>query len=602
MSTKQQAKGRGLERQVHRSAEYALKHGLELDDRVKFHDIGVSAFKGKNLTHGMLGEFLKLVQSGEIRQGSYLLVDSLDRLSRNDCPQALHLLLSIIHSGITLVTLSEEEAAVYKEGEVEELQLFSSIVTMARANNESRRKSEINKSNWAAKRSRAATAKLTKWCPAWLKLTSDRSKFEPIPDRVRVVQRIFTECAEGIGIYTITRRLNETSVPPFDGARSSNGWHASYVAKILNNRAVLGEFQAHKRDSSGKRVPDGPVVADYFPAVVDRELFFRAMSARQSRNPKHDGRPSAGRKGVFYSNVFSGLLDCPYCYSKVSMASKGSGPKGGAYLICDSVRRGLGCVASSWRYEKFETSALTFVDKFDWSALFSDSESSEELVRLKAKIEAKKGELGELRLARDNAFWSAISSVAAKEYLSQQLDKLSDRIASLEADLIEARSEYDDFKSNYERTRAGGQEILTLLQRLRRGRYKAQQRYQIRAQIAQAIRATVKHIDVYGSGGDPKLFKFQKFDRPLSERQRKDIDVIRDKLRADTPSRFFVVTFNDDSVLKVRPDPDQPQALASLAYGKIGSDSVTVHETGRAPTKAPIMKGDPSRPKLKIQS
>src|SRR4051794_17399302 len=86
-STPEQLKGDSLRRQLQLSRDYALQHGLELDEELK--DIGVSAFKGKNRTDGALGRFINLVREGKIEPGSVLLVESLDRLSRDQILAAL---------------------------------------------------------------------------------------------------------------------------------------------------------------------------------------------------------------------------------------------------------------------------------------------------------------------------------------------------------------------------------------------------------------------------------------------------------------------------------------------------------------------------------
>ena len=51
-----------------------------LDESLR--DIGVSAFKGKNAIKGALKKFIELVEAGRIEKGSILILESLDRLSR----------------------------------------------------------------------------------------------------------------------------------------------------------------------------------------------------------------------------------------------------------------------------------------------------------------------------------------------------------------------------------------------------------------------------------------------------------------------------------------------------------------------------------------
>jgi DNA invertase Pin-like site-specific DNA recombinase len=80
MSSQQQLKGDNLRRQLELSREYADRNDLLLDGTLR--DIGISAWAGDNIKDGALGRFVTMIKSGEVKRGSYLLVESLDRLSR----------------------------------------------------------------------------------------------------------------------------------------------------------------------------------------------------------------------------------------------------------------------------------------------------------------------------------------------------------------------------------------------------------------------------------------------------------------------------------------------------------------------------------------
>src|SRR6266581_6112762 len=97
MSTKVQSKGASKARQLEDSARYAAEHGLELvREEEAYEDIGVSAFKGQNVQSGALGRFLKAVRERKINPGSYLLVESLDRLSRQSPFDAANMMREIV--------------------------------------------------------------------------------------------------------------------------------------------------------------------------------------------------------------------------------------------------------------------------------------------------------------------------------------------------------------------------------------------------------------------------------------------------------------------------------------------------------------------------
>jgi DNA invertase Pin-like site-specific DNA recombinase len=87
MSSAEQVKGDSLRRQLERSRLYAEKHGLALDESLQ--DLGVSAYRGTNRIKGALFGFLKLVRAGRVPRGSYLLIENLDRLSRENAYDAM---------------------------------------------------------------------------------------------------------------------------------------------------------------------------------------------------------------------------------------------------------------------------------------------------------------------------------------------------------------------------------------------------------------------------------------------------------------------------------------------------------------------------------
>jgi hypothetical protein len=55
MSTDPQLLGDSRRRQLEASRAYAAAHGLELAEGAELEDIGVSAFKGANISEGALG-------------------------------------------------------------------------------------------------------------------------------------------------------------------------------------------------------------------------------------------------------------------------------------------------------------------------------------------------------------------------------------------------------------------------------------------------------------------------------------------------------------------------------------------------------------------
>ena len=380
MSTPEQLKGDSLRRQTQQSADYAAANGLHLVENFILQDIGLSGFRGENVAYGQLGGFLRAIEAGDVPKGSVLLVESLDRISRQEVTTAMTLLLKILNAGVTVVTLSDGQR--YASGSTGFEQLIFSLAIMSRSYEESRTKSKRISEAWGNKRKNVASTKLTKMCPAWLTLSDDRTSFVVNTHRREIVERIFTMAANGHGSLSITRRLNQEKVTPFGSSRL---WMESYVEKILKNRSVLGEYQAYSR-STGTRSPVGSPTADYYPQIIDETLFLEVQGARRARATQ-----KGGRHGSHFRNLFSHLATCAECGGPMRIVNKGKGPNGGIYLCCANAVRG-GCDASSWRYDHFEMTFLSYVTEVDLSSYLGATQrdaSAEVTSALKAQNEQK---------------------------------------------------------------------------------------------------------------------------------------------------------------------------------------------------------------------
>jgi len=82
-STPDQAAGDSRRRQMAMAEKYAAEHHLKLDLSLSFRDLGVSAYRGQNAREGALRAFLDAIEHNLVPPGSFLLIESLDRLSRD---------------------------------------------------------------------------------------------------------------------------------------------------------------------------------------------------------------------------------------------------------------------------------------------------------------------------------------------------------------------------------------------------------------------------------------------------------------------------------------------------------------------------------------
>src|SRR5580658_1371646 len=98
-STQEQAAGDSRRRQMAMAERYAADHHLRLDQSLSFRDLGVSAFRGRNAKEGALKAFLDAIEHNLVPPNSYLLVESLDRLSRDRVLASQGLFLQIVQAG-----------------------------------------------------------------------------------------------------------------------------------------------------------------------------------------------------------------------------------------------------------------------------------------------------------------------------------------------------------------------------------------------------------------------------------------------------------------------------------------------------------------------
>jgi len=333
-SSIEQRKGDSLRRQTQAAEEWCDRKGITLAE--PFRDEGVSAFRGKHRFKGALSRFLRLVEDGTIEPGSYLVVESFDRLSREDVKTALGLFLQITGAGIHIVTLID---GMEYGPDCDERDLIMTLLSFSRAHNENVHRQHRTKASWEGRRKAHAEqgTVVTGRCPQWLRVSDGRKGFDLIPDRAAIVKKIFKMAAAGHGANYVTKDLNRSEVPTFGRAKA---WGLSYVKKILTNRSVIGEFTPHLLDD-GQRVPLDPI-SDYYPKAVSLELFHTVTNLRGAR-PSFRGRSSE-------FNVFSHVIR-DWQGGSMSYENKNR-TKGWHYLVPSDSLKGI-APRHAWQYDDF---------------------------------------------------------------------------------------------------------------------------------------------------------------------------------------------------------------------------------------------------------
>jgi len=321
-SSKKQEQGDSYRRQRQLSTDWIFRNkhlGCYEDTELPtIEDLGVSGFSGANLDEetGALGKFVVLCREGKIDKGSYLILEQLDRFSRDEPLEAATLINKLVKRyGLKIVVLRPSEKIISKESLKDVHQLLIIILELAAAHSYSVTLSNRLKDSWKKRRNNATKeVKLnTKNIPSWIKLIIDKNKvytFEKNIAACKAIEYIFKRILEGDSQRKICVELNE-NYPPIakktDGQLKNTGnyWTHAYVSRLISDRRLLGECQFYKKNDEKKMVPAGDPVENYYPVVIDENTFYKAQSSKKTHRRFNSIKHNS--KSI---NIFRGLITC----------------------------------------------------------------------------------------------------------------------------------------------------------------------------------------------------------------------------------------------------------------------------------------------------
>lgn len=431
-STPEQRKGDTVRRQKGKAAEWSKRTGIPINKTIT--DEGASAFRS---VAANLQALIKIVEAGRVPTGTYLLVESLDRISRANALEAIPVMLELISRGIIIVSLVDNQEYSKATMAANSGLLHIWLGTLIRSHDESLVKAYRLSESWKAKREKAreSRAVMTRRLPSWLTVVGSRGSLKIIPDpgKVEVVHRIFELTIEGFGRRQIVRLFNSAKPPVPTLGDGKKGWQPSAVKKILSNRAVLGEVQTFQKPRGQPRVPVGEPIPDYYPPVISREDFFRAAAALRSRT-KFGGRHS--EQGP---NLLSGLGHCAVCKARMTILNKGQPPKGGRYFTCSSFHRSAGCRNSvRWRVDQIEDAILDHGRLVNWKPVGQSSSTDITANGLRMELE----DLVRRRKIVNQLVENDDSLVERSRELTRQIKRLEEQLSSLEEEAEAAEAQH----------------------------------------------------------------------------------------------------------------------------------------------------------------
>lgn len=500
----------GLDRQQALFEAFCERHGLQpAPDRLL--DAGVSAFKGAHRRTGALGRLLDAARQGAIPAGSVLVIEDVDRLSREVPTDALRLLLDgVFAQGLAIgvcrfdaiVTESDFNASI---GAALQLQL-----AIGQAHEYSARLSSRVLSAWKRSADAACSGvKLPRLAPFWISWDRSASDFY-LNDHAALVQRMVQLSADGLGTTRIAALLNVEGIRTVSNRRNHGGraWTFGYVRQILCSRVLIGEATIRVRGEPERVLPG------YFPAAVSVADFEASLAAIHQRG---QNRGRAGR-GTVVANILMGVLHCP-CGRTLQHLQRTSRGRSYHYLRCIGRAHGTCTVAGGcWRYD--EDALLQALSRQRWEAFFSRGSDSQQRRDLQQRILAGEAEEAQVRGRAERARANMVELLGqgtlsgtvaatlgeAAEAAQQQADQLGQGLAMLRAELraLDARP------SGEEAEQALRGRIADFMAN---GRHDPQQRQRFNAWLA----AQGVHITLHQQDGAPLLVLRQADDQGVVE-------------------------------------------------------------------------------------
>lgn len=320
-SSSAQEKGDSINRQIASATAWSERNGIPLSD-VVYRDLGISAFK--KVDRPGLRQLTESIRAGIIRQGDYILLERLDRLSRKDLDIAQEEIKSILRMGVNVVAI-EDNLELTPESVNDAQALIRIIILAENAHRQSREKSERIKAAYASARQRARDGKAVKRrLPCWLEVAPDGNTYTFHPVYLPIVQRIIELRHAGRGYSSIAKTLNAEGLPGRIGksGTTSKGWTGGSVREIVTSRALYGFYQPHitvekeRDDGTTKRVlqPDGDPIVDHYPPVLGYREW---LAIQPDTTVTAKNRVPAG--GYNKTDRLSGVARCGVCGGRVAL-------------------------------------------------------------------------------------------------------------------------------------------------------------------------------------------------------------------------------------------------------------------------------------------
>ena len=398
-----QAEGHSEKRQAESFAAFCKTHQLE--PMASFIDKGKSGYKGHH-RQGAFGAFLAEAQAGAFPRGSVLVVEALDRFSREEPLEAASTLKAICKAGIDIGICNKGQ--IFTHSDLSDMgKVISLIVDMCAAHDFS---SKLSMRMKAARKGMREDAKKTKACPSWLSLVDGSYVLN---EKALAMKEACMMSIAGYGSKAIGDALQ---------AKGYSMLYTNYenLPSRFRERTLIGEYQPMCREGK-RKVKAGDTIADFYPALLSMVEFRALQDALDSRiNGKgHIGVKSAavGKRVYLFSMLQSTDGD------KLQARPQESGC---VHMITNGARyRKPGSVYKALDYDTIETALLLCLSQHITPMMLNpvQAQAETEAQQLKAKM---------ADLTANIKLWEE-EAIEGKAGLSRLISSAADKLATMQA-------------------------------------------------------------------------------------------------------------------------------------------------------------------------
>jgi len=349
-SSSLQGEGDSIERQRVNTERAVEALDLILDRAIE--DQAKSASKGIHRKKGELGLLLSAIDAGRIPVGSVLIVEAVDRLTREGLLDVYPMLTKIIRGGMVLLvcgeTEDEDEFELYDEHAINGRQGDKLHVDIRSAYKYTKRLSQTAKARHARRRESASRGEQITpngvppfWIDRDMRARRRGDPVHTLNEHRCAIVAMFEEAAANQSVRQIADALTRREITDPDG----RPWRCSAIGRCLRDDAVIG-FWTPIQWIDGKRTPVGPACQVY-PEAISSTLWQAVQDSLDQR-----GGVLRGATGKSVPNLFSGRAVCPVCESAMRVDTGGGIRRGQRkrHLICGNYVEHRGCKEAA-RYD-----------------------------------------------------------------------------------------------------------------------------------------------------------------------------------------------------------------------------------------------------------